>query len=113
MSLASLAPDQCPCCGKRDFPWLEGRRANPPVVLCGRNAVQISPPQPQKWTPEEVRERLAPYGTPNAPVKANKFLAKAQVGEFEVTLFLDGRAIIQGTQDPAAARSIYAKCVGV
>lgn len=113
MSLDGLSNGKCECCNNRDFPWLEGRRANPPVILCGRNAVQISPPKPQKWTPEEVRIRLAPYDTAESPVKANKFLAKAKVGEFEVTLFPDGRAIIQGTQDPAAARSVYAKCVGV
>ncbi len=29
----------CPCCGRRDFVYLNGRRA--PVSLCGRNAVQI------------------------------------------------------------------------
>jgi adenylyltransferase/sulfurtransferase len=30
----------------------------------------------------------------------------------ELTVFRDGRAIIKGTADPAAARSIYARYVG-
>lgn len=108
MSFEGLANEDCPCCKRREFPWLEGRRSNPPVVLCGRNAVQISPDSPQKWTIEEAKAKLAPFGE----VTTNRFLARAIVGELEVTLFLDGRAIIQGTQDPAVARTLYAKCVG-
>jgi adenylyltransferase/sulfurtransferase len=30
----------------------------------------------------------------------------------EITLFKDGRAIIQGTDDPAVARSVYARYIG-
>ncbi len=30
----------CPCCARREFPFLEPREL-PPVSLCGRNAVQI------------------------------------------------------------------------
>jgi molybdopterin-synthase adenylyltransferase len=108
MNLSQVGAQDCPCCGRMDFPWLEGRRTNPPVILCGRNAVQITPASAQKWTPDETRGRLEPYGA----VTANKFLARAKIGEYDVTLFLDGRAIIQGTQDPAVARSVYAKCVG-
>jgi adenylyltransferase/sulfurtransferase len=33
-------------------------------------------------------------------------------GEYEVTVFRDGRAIIKGTDDVAAARSVYARFVG-
>ncbi|HRR57379.1 MAG TPA: NAD(P)H-binding protein, partial [Acidobacteriota bacterium] len=35
-----------------------------------------------------------------------------QVGELEVTVFRDGRAIIKGTDDLAQARSIYSRYVG-
>ena len=31
---------------------------------------------------------------------------------FELTVFSDGRAIVKGTEEPARARSIYARYVG-
>jgi adenylyltransferase/sulfurtransferase len=34
-------------------------------------------------------------------------------GEYELTVFRDARAIIRGTDDVSAARSIYAKYVGI
>ena len=33
----------CPCCGRREFPWLSGQGGSRTAVLCGRNAVQLSP----------------------------------------------------------------------
>jgi adenylyltransferase/sulfurtransferase len=37
---------------------------------------------------------------------------RATIGEFQVTVFPDGRAVIGGTEDIAEARSVYAKYVG-
>jgi adenylyltransferase/sulfurtransferase len=42
----------------------------------------------------------------------NEFLMKCVTPPYELTLFKDGRAIIKGTEDPALARSVYAKLVG-
>ncbi len=108
VSLASIEPwGPCPCEGK-DFPWLEGRRANETAVLCGRNAVQLRSPQSR---PIDLR-RLAEKLTAAGEVEQNRFLVRCRVGDKTLTLFADGRAIIQGTQDPAEARSLYAKYVG-
>ncbi len=46
-------------------------------------------------------------------VKQNEYLLRLTVGEFELTVFRDARAIIRGTDDISTARSIYAKFVGV
>jgi adenylyltransferase/sulfurtransferase len=45
-------------------------------------------------------------------VRANEFLLKCFLDPYELTVFPDGRAIIKGTQDPAVARSLYAKYIG-
>jgi adenylyltransferase/sulfurtransferase len=47
-------------------------------------------------------------------VTTNPFLARLQVSgaDLELTVFRDGRAIIKGTDDPAAARTAYARYVG-
>ena len=37
---------------------------------------------------------------------------KPAEGSFELSLFADGRALVKGTRDEAAARAAYAKYVG-
>src|SRR5262245_9303297 len=32
----------CPCCGRGEFEWLEGKHGATTTRLCGRNAVQVS-----------------------------------------------------------------------
>ena len=56
-----------------------------------------------------LARQLAPVGE----VKVNEFLLRVDIGEIELTVFRDGRAIIKGTSDPAAARGIYARYVGM
>jgi len=45
-------------------------------------------------------------------VRQNDFLLRFRVAPYEMTVFADGRAILKGTQDPAVARSIYARFIG-
>jgi adenylyltransferase/sulfurtransferase len=98
----------CPTCVERKFPHLE---ANPSAAtsLCGRNAVQITPPPGSKLDLAEAEKKLAPLGR----VRRNAYLLKFAVEGFELTLFPDARAIVQGTDDLAKARSLYARYVGV
>jgi adenylyltransferase/sulfurtransferase len=42
----------------------------------------------------------------------NPFLLRLKVEQYELTIFPDGRAIISGTDDIAAAKTVYAKYVG-
>jgi adenylyltransferase/sulfurtransferase len=46
-------------------------------------------------------------------VRNNDFLLRFCVSPYEVTVFADGRAIIKGTKDPAIARSLYARYIGI
>ncbi len=112
MNLANLRErSQCPACvqGRRD--WLHGGRASQSVVLCGRNSVQISPPVPSNISLEELAQKLESSGK----VSRNPFLLRlALTGpNYEITIFRDGRAIIQGTDDVSVARGLYARFVGV
>jgi len=45
-------------------------------------------------------------------VRTNDYLLQCRLESFELTIFRDGRAIIKGTEDPAVARSLYARYVG-
>jgi len=96
----------CPACGRREFPFLNGHR-RAPVSLCGRNAVQIH----ERSRPVnliELAARLEGLGA----VRANEFALRFEDGEHEVTVFADGRAIIKGTTDVGVARSVYSRYVG-
>jgi adenylyltransferase/sulfurtransferase len=55
-----------------------------------------------------MRDRLAPHGD----VRFNDLLLRFQRGPHTLTLFRDGRAIIQGTTDVTIARSLYARFIG-
>jgi molybdopterin-synthase adenylyltransferase len=101
--------EDCPCCGQREFPYLQVAAASHATSLCGRNAVQITPARPASLDLPRLAERLAGAGE----VTVNRFLLRLQAGEHLLTVFPDGRAIIQGTTDETAARSLYARYVGM
>jgi len=97
---------ECPCCARRQFPYLEESRRGP-ITLCGRNAVQIA----ERERPIDLlqlKARLEPLGE----VRANEFALRFLTPPYEMTIFADGRAIVKGTSDPGIARSLYARYVG-
>jgi molybdopterin-synthase adenylyltransferase len=96
----------CAVCDRRDFRHLRGE-ARPHITLCGRNSVQIhESARPLDFA--ELEARLRPLGT----VRRNDLLLRFERGGYILTLFADGRAIIQGTTDTALARSLYARFIG-
>jgi adenylyltransferase/sulfurtransferase len=103
----------CPCCKHRQFEYLDGKAGSSAASLCGRNAVQLRHrQQADKVDLDAVATRLREHGK----VRANEFMLQAELTEsdnsYEITVFLDGRAIVKGTDEPGVARSIYAKYVG-
>ena len=102
--LPARDPD-CPCCGARDFAWLDGRY-DAPVSLCGRNAVQIHASLALDLP--ELAARLQGEGL----VRSNEFALRFSREPYEMTVFPDGRAIIKGTKDVGVARSFYARWIG-
>ena len=77
-------------------------------VLCGRDAVQVTPGRAARVDLETLAERLKAAGE----VKVNEYLLRLRVGHYELTVFEDARAIIRGTDDVVLARSLYARYVG-
>jgi molybdopterin/thiamine biosynthesis adenylyltransferase len=103
-------PDtDCKTCGKRTFEFLDGGSQEFSAVLCGRNAVQVSPPHAAKLDLPAMADKLSRLGD----VKLNEYLLRFSSGEHEITVFKDARAIVRGTDDVSVARSLYAKFVGV
>jgi molybdopterin-synthase adenylyltransferase len=105
ISAAAPNPD-CAVCGAGDFAHLRGE-GRPHITLCGRNSVQIH----EHHRPVDLAaaaDRLRPHGD----VRQNGLLLQFRRGPHTLTLFADGRALIQGTTDIALARTLYARFVG-
>jgi adenylyltransferase/sulfurtransferase len=98
----------CPTCGLRQFETLEAEAGDLTTVLCGRNAVQVSPQGATSLDLDALASRLSGAGE----VKSNEYLVRLRAGEYELTVFRDARAIVRGTDDEAVARSVYARYVG-
>lgn len=109
LKLGDLARQaDCPACRQGERAWLHGAAGSQATVLCGRNAVQVSPAQRAPVRLDELADRLKTFGS----VSANPYLVKFSAAPYEITAFGDGRAIIKGTEDSATARSLYAKYIG-
>jgi molybdopterin-synthase adenylyltransferase len=96
----------CTVCSQRTFSHLAGV-GRPHITLCGRNSVQIH----EHHRPVDfaaMRTRLLPHGT----VRFNDLLLRFERAPHTITLFPDGRALIQGTTDITLARSLYARFIG-
>jgi molybdopterin/thiamine biosynthesis adenylyltransferase len=105
--ISTSSPDPgCSVCGARSFTHLAGE-GRPHITLCGRNSVQIH----EHHRPVDLAAmhvRLTAHGT----VRSNDLLLRFERPPHTLTLFADGRAIIQGTTDTAVARSLYARYIG-
>lgn len=99
---------ECPTCGLGNFATLEAGAGDFAAVMCGRNAVQISPAQATQLNFAELAAKLRVTGD----VKFNEYLLRFRTGEFELTVFQDARSIIRGTSEINTARSLYAKYIG-
>ena len=102
---------ECPCCGpagRREF--LHAAEAR--TTLCGSEAVQVWPRNARDSVIDlkALATRLATAGSVSSSAMMVRF--KPAEGTLELSLFADGRAIVKGTRDEAAARAAYAKYVG-
>jgi molybdopterin-synthase adenylyltransferase len=96
----------CTVCAHRIFTHLAGE-GRPHITLCGRNSVQIH----EHHRPVDfavMSARLTPHGK----VRFNDLLLRFERPPHTLTLFPDGRALIQGTTDITLARSLYARFIG-
>jgi molybdopterin-synthase adenylyltransferase len=100
-------PD-CPACGRRDFPFLQGQRGATVASLCGRDAVHVVPEHGASIDLDVLAERLSRIGR----VKRHEFVLVVSIADQSLTIFDDGRALVKGTSDPGIARALYDRYVG-
>lgn len=95
----------CASCGEHaNYPYLQYEQQTKSAVLCGRQAVQIRPPEKQHRNLKKIAEQLRQL---NGKVELNEFLLSFSLEEERLVLFTDGRALIHGTNDKDKARTLY------
>ncbi|GGG26650.1 ThiF family adenylyltransferase [Paenibacillus abyssi] len=110
ISIARSRRPDCPTCGHNRYSFLEQTGEQTSAALCGRNTIQITPAVASHLTLEELAERLQPVG----PIERNPYLLRLRVDdEISIVLFQDGRCLIQGTDDPVKAKTIYSRIMGI
>jgi molybdopterin-synthase adenylyltransferase len=107
LNLPPKNPD-CPCCARNEFPFLDGLLGAEATTLCGRNSVQIRGRKGMQIDLAALSNRLRPIGQ----LEQNRFLIRAAIDGYQLTVFSDGRAIINGTYDTGVAKSLYARYIG-
>jgi adenylyltransferase/sulfurtransferase len=103
--------EHCPCCGDRRFEYLERPIESATAALCGRNSVQVRPASPAQIDLRTLGDRLHSAGK----VERSAYLLRLhlhQPADVMLTIFPDGRCIVQGTTDLARARTLVSQYVG-
>jgi molybdopterin/thiamine biosynthesis adenylyltransferase len=101
--------EACPACDQGRFEYLDAREGSWATSLCGRDAVQVNIRREVHVSYPQLAERLASAGE----VAFNEYMLRYRVDGYEINLFPDGRAIIAGCNDPALARALYARYIGL
>ena len=99
----------CPACDLSQFKFLEAREGSYLTSLCGREAVQVNVRGESRVSFPDLAGRLNSVGQ----VTFNDYMLRFLVDGYKLTIFPDGRSIIQGTTDEAVARTLYARYVGL
>ncbi|MCY2961833.1 MAG: ThiF family adenylyltransferase [Planctomycetota bacterium] len=99
---------ECPCCGARDFVYLRAARTQRAVRLCGRGTVQVraARARPDLDVVAHGLDGIA------RDVRRQGPILRFAIGAERYTLFADGRALIEGTEDEDRALALYDRYVG-
>jgi adenylyltransferase/sulfurtransferase len=98
----------CPACDLGHFAFLTAEVGSQATTLCGRDAVQVDVRAAGQIPLASLADRLRAVGD----VAFNEYMLRLAVDGYELNVFPDGRAIIKGCDDPALARTLYAKYIG-
>ena len=103
---AGTPREGCAVCGRRKFRHLQGE-GRPHITLCGRNSVQIH----EHSRPVDF-PALAARLTLLGDVRWNSMLLRFTYGDYTLSVFADGRTVVQGTSEVTRARALYARFIG-
>lgn len=100
--------DNCECCGKHNFEFLNAEKKEIIMPICGSDAVQITPIRQGNLNLDDLAHKLQKLGK----VEVTDIVVKFKTDKYELMIFSDARVIINGTSDNKIAKSLYAKYIG-
>jgi len=100
--------NDCPVCGKKNYEYLGKIPPSSVTSICGTNSYQIIPVKPLKISFSQIARRLEKIGV----VKYNSYTLFFTDNKVEITLFTDGRAIINNAIDDYHAKSLFQEYLG-
>jgi adenylyltransferase/sulfurtransferase len=104
------APEpSCATCARAEYTTLDAEVGSYTLELCGRNTVQVVVPGRPALALDALAARLEGLGT----VTHNGSLLRLRLPAHEIVIVPDARALIKGTSDPAIARGLYSRYVGL
>ena len=112
IKMSKAKDESCLSCGTDPtFPFLELENLTKSTVLCGRDTVQVRPPKRLDIQLEELSKQLMAIGY---EVKGNPYLVSIETENKEqrMVIFKDGRALVHGTKDLIAAKTLYNRILG-
>ena len=109
INVDKVKKESCLSCGSnRTYPYLSISNQTKTAVLCGRDTVQIRPPEPMDRDLEHLAKVLSEQGE----ISQNPYLLSFSIGDHRLVIFKDGRVLIHGTKDVAEARTLYHRYLG-
>lgn len=110
MNVQKLRKHNCPSCGENAlYPYLNKENTSKTAVLCGRNTVQIRPPNKEEMDFERYKGLLNDRVN---DLNVNPYLLSFSVEEKRLVAFKDGRVLVHGTKDISEAKTIYHRYFG-
>ncbi|MBL8728069.1 MAG: ThiF family adenylyltransferase [Planctomycetes bacterium] len=109
LALARRPAAGCPTCSGTGYPALSAPPASA-VTLCGRDAVQVDPPQRHPVDLDQLARRLGPVVQ---KLDRTPHLLRFEVDGCRFSVFPGGRALLFGVQDPLRARALYDRWIGL
>jgi adenylyltransferase/sulfurtransferase len=100
--------EDCRCCARGEFRYLREPVTRRATSLCGRNTVQV---RGTRVKPDLSRLSAALAGVAR-DVRHQGAILRFSVDDERYTVFADGRALIEGTDDPERALSLYDRYIG-
>ncbi len=105
--LAVARDPACSCCGAREFAFLSRPAVENAIALCGRNAVQVRGLAGAR----DLSALARALDGVAARIEHKDLLVRFEVESQRITVFRDGRALIEGTSDLGRARALYDRYV--
>ena len=108
VTLHSGPAADCAVCAHGRYPALDAL-PNAAVTLCGRDAVQVEPPDRRNLDLTQLAARLAGRGD---EVVQMPHLLRFVADGVRFSVFPGGRALLFGVRDPLRARALYDRWIG-